>query len=65
MRGFPFLSVMLEKSYAIVSQVLEREAQILWYLELSQGLDKEGQQAVHLFINTIKERADSEKHRQE
>ncbi|QMR43030.1 hypothetical protein [Klebsiella aerogenes] len=62
MRGFPFLSVMLEKSYTIVSQVLKREALILWYAELGQGLDNDGQEAVNIFINSIKEGADPEKH---
>lgn len=60
MRGFPFLSVMLEKSYAIVSQVLTREALILWYAELSQDLDKDGQEALKIFIKKIKENDESE-----
>ncbi|EPY5345328.1 hypothetical protein ACXDSS_004504 [Klebsiella quasipneumoniae] len=64
MRGFPFLSVMLEKSYTIVSQVLKQDALILWYAELGQGLNNDGQEAVNIFINKIKECADSERYPQ-
>jgi len=53
---------MIEKSYAIVSRALKKEDLILWYAELGQGLDKNGQEAVNIFINRVKESSDPEKH---
>ncbi|MGS7193196.1 hypothetical protein ACQ7NX_20535 [Enterobacter cloacae subsp. dissolvens] len=58
MRGFPFFEIFLDKSYAIVSQVLKGEALFLWYEELGEWLDKDGQDAVIICIKKIKERVD-------
>jgi hypothetical protein len=51
---------MLEKSYSIVSQVLKEEDLILWYVELGQGLDKEGQETVTTYISKLKESVETE-----